>query len=217
MLGSERVTLYLEENDTLLCDNNDELSDDESTKYEKETEKTKNVNTSNANNEAINDNEEGSDVEGKEIITNTKKKCTSKRKIYSLCQRKPTYEEERQQGRCNETHTPTNDDEDDDSKMITNTPVNNPMHNCYVKNMVNSNYHPDNSINKNRNMVVLQAPEKFLKDTKPKLEQAEEIREQIKKTQPPHECRLGCGNYYLCSCIQHLVLVENQFRNYLSH
>ena len=42
MPGNERANLNLEENDMLLCDNNDELSDDESTK--------------------INANKEGSDV-----------------------------------------------------------------------------------------------------------------------------------------------------------
>ena len=51
--------------------------------------------------------------------------------------------------------------------------------------MTRKNYHPENNINQNDNVVVLQIPVKHLNSNKPKLKEAAEMKKQL-QTHNPH-------------------------------
>ena len=60
--------------------------------------------------------------------------------------------------------------------MNVNIPENNPIHLCYIWNMTGKNYHPENNINQNNNMVVLQIHIKYLNSNKSKLKEVVEMK-----------------------------------------
>ena len=74
--------------------------------------------------------------------------------------------------------------EQEDSEMIVAMPENNEIHLCYIRNMTGKNCHPENNINQNDNVVVLQIPVKCLNSVKPKLKEAKEMKKQLQAHNP---------------------------------
>ena len=77
--------------------------------------------------------------------------------------------------------------ETDDSEIIVATPENNVIHQCYVRNMTGKIYHPENKINQNENVVVIQIPIKYLNSSKPKFKEAPEMKNQLTMHNPHME------------------------------
>ena len=74
--------------------------------------------------------------------------------------------------------------EQDDSEMIVGTPENNAIHQCCIRNVTGKSCHPENKINQNDNMVVIQIPIKYLNSVKPKLKDAKENKNQLQVLNP---------------------------------
>ena len=68
--------------------------------------------------------------------------------------------------------------------MIVATLENNPIYLCYVRNMTSKNYHPENNINQNNNVVILQIPAKYLNSRKLKFKEAAETKKQLQMHNP---------------------------------
>jgi len=74
--------------------------------------------------------------------------------------------------------------EEDYTEILVNTPKNNNIHLCYVQNMNKKNYHPENKINQNKNVIVLQIPENYLTSKKPSLKDAAKHKKELIQHNP---------------------------------
>ena len=68
--------------------------------------------------------------------------------------------------------------------MIVAIPENSLIHLYYIGNVTGKNYHPENNINQNNNVVVLQISVKYLNSSKPKLKEVAEMKKQLQIHNP---------------------------------